>query len=117
MRTRVILVLLAIWCVQVGIAVMPMFEDIASAARVTAVVRSGSAEKKYLIEMVTGGVCLLDYDNDGLLDIYIVNGSSLEAHLAGKPGHGNRLYRNLGSADFRDVTASMGVGGNSGWGM
>src|SRR5881396_1724956 len=76
----------------------------------------GSAEKRYIFETMSGGVVLFDYDNDGLIDVYLVNGSSLEI-LAGKAQPvRSRLFRNLGRGRFEDVTERAGVGG-AGWGM
>ncbi|MGI8988338.1 MAG: CRTAC1 family protein [Bryobacteraceae bacterium] len=95
----------------------PAFVDIAKSAGIDVVVRSGTPDKKYLMETVTGGVCLLDYDNDGKLDIYFVNGSNMTAYLASRPGYGNRLYHNNGDGTFTDVTVKAGVGGGIGWGM
>ena len=97
-------------------AIEPLFVDVAEKAGVTAVVRSGTAEKKYLPETVFGGVCLLDFDNDGFLDIYLVNGSSLDRRRSNAPGYGNHLYHNRRNGTFEDVTANAGVSGN-GWGM
>src|ERR1700750_3241372 len=49
--------------------------------------RSGSAQKDYIVECVTGGVAVFDYDNDGLPDIYLLNGSSIAAERGReKPG-------------------------------
>src|SRR5438034_843116 len=65
---------------------------------------------------MSGGVVLFDYDNDGLIDVYLVNGSSLEI-LAGKAQPvRSRLFRNLGDGRFEDVTGRAGVGA-TGWGM
>jgi hypothetical protein len=58
---------------------------------------------------------LLDYDGDGLLDIFCVNGGSLHSDVTHKPGH--KLYRNLGHWKFEDVTARAGVGGQGEYGM
>ena len=80
-------------------------------------VRSGSPEKKYLVETMTGGVCLIDFDNDGYLDVYVVNGSDVRSYLANKPGFGNRLYRNERNGQFADVTLSAGVESAAAWGM
>ena len=76
----------------------------------------GSPEKNYIIETVAGGAAFLDYNNDGWLDIYLVNGSKLEEMRSGRLGHHNRLYRNQGDGTFEDVTASSGTG-DQGWGM
>jgi len=72
------------------------------------------SEKKYVIEANGSGVALVDYDNDGLLDVYLVNGSRLEG-FGGAPAPTNWLYRNLGNGRFADVTAKAGVA-HSGWG-
>ena len=93
----------------------PLFTDVAQRAGIHAIVRSGSAEKRYLPETVTGGVCLIDYDNDGYLDIYIVNGSNLEAVRSGHHAYDNHLYRNRGNGNFEDVTEKAGVAGSAGW--
>jgi len=95
------------------------FEDSAPAAGIDVVIRSGesSSKKDYLVEAMTGGVCLVDYNNDGLLDIYLVNGSTLENYQ--KNTHSDSkdtLYRNNGNRTFTDVTVQAGVG-DRGWGM
>jgi hypothetical protein len=68
----------------------------------------------YFPEISTGGVCLIDYDGDGRLDLYFVQGGSLGSSSAASAG--NRLYRNLGDWKFEDVTESAGVG-DTGYGM
>lgn len=76
---------------------------------------TGTPEKRMIIEAKGSGVCLIDYDNDGWLDIYLVNGSTLDA-LAGKarsPHAG--LFRNNHDGTFTDVTASAHVA-NDRWG-
>ena len=49
---------------------------------------SGGAEKNYIIETTGSGVAVWDFDGDGLLDIYLVNGSTLEPRAAGVPARG-----------------------------
>jgi hypothetical protein len=78
---------------------------------------------KYLIETVSGGVGFLDYDNDGWLDLYCVNGARLsdpQSHGAeldkADPKFWNRLYRNNHDGTFSDVTEKAGVRGK-GYGM
>src|SRR5438552_12054805 len=96
-----------------------LFRDGTSEAGVDVVVRSGETpnHKNYLIEGMTGGVCLFDYNNDGFLDIYFVNGSTLEKYRSGTPSNWkSRLYRNNGDRTFIDVTDQAGVG-NRAWGM
>jgi hypothetical protein len=75
---------------------------------------SGSAEKNYIIEVTGSGVALWDFDGDGLLDIYLVNGSTLEPRPGGPPRAA--LFRNNGDRTFRDVTAAAGVA-NERWGQ
>ena len=78
---------------------------------------------KYLIETMGGGAALLDYDRDGWLDVYLVNGAKLEEGQRDDlppskvdPAYWNRLYRNQGDGSFRDVTALAGLEGE-GYGM
>src|SRR5438132_1884384 len=72
-------------------------------------------EKKYIVESMSGGVALFDYDNDGLMDIYFVD--SLTVETAKDPTAArSALYHNLGGGRFEDVTDKAGVG-HPGWGM
>jgi hypothetical protein len=77
--------------------------------------RSGSPQKNYIFETTSGGVATFDYDGDGLVDVYLLNGSTAAA-LAGKerPPR-SALYRNLGNWKFEDVTDKAGVA-NERWG-
>jgi hypothetical protein len=77
--------------------------------------KMGVPEKKYIVEANGSGVALLDYDNDGWLDIYLVNGSTFDA-LDGKeePPHA-ALFHNNHDGTFTDVTAKAGVS-NDRWG-
>ena len=61
-------------------------------------------------------MALFDYDNDGWLDIYLVNGNTVEEFLEGKRTVRNALYRNRGDGTFRDVTLQAGVPGGP-WDM
>ncbi len=72
--------------------------------------------EKYLIETMGSGVGLLDYDGDGLLDIFFVNGATVADFDKSDPRFWNRLYRNRGDGTFADVTESAGVRG-AGYGM
>jgi len=74
-----------------------------------------SPEKKYIVESMSGGVALFDYDNDGDLDIYLVN--SLTVDLVKTKGKTkSQLYRNLGGGKFTEVAEKAGVS-DIGWGM
>lgn len=89
------------------------FTDIARQAGLTQVLHYGGVDRSdYIIETSSGGVALLDYDNDGLTDIFIVVGSKLENP---PPDAVSRLYRNLGSMKFEDVTRKAGLWHDPGW--
>ncbi len=73
----------------------------------------GSKTKRYIIESNGSGVAFLDYDGDARLDVFLVNGSTLEGFPEGEAPT-NRLYRNVGDR-FEDVTTAAGMA-HSGWG-
>jgi hypothetical protein len=90
------------------------FRDITQAAGIS-FQHHAAPEKKYIVESMSGGVALFDYDNDGRLDIYFVD--SLTVDTAGDPSKSrSALYHNLGNLKFEDVTDKAGVG-HPGWGM
>jgi enediyne biosynthesis protein E4 len=74
-----------------------------------------SPEKKYIVESMSGGVALFDYDNDGYLDIYLVNSLTIDM-VKSKQKTRSALYHNKGDGTFTDVTDTAGVG-DIGWGM
>ena len=93
-----------------------MFEDITRQAGLSGWRhKMGTPEKNYIVETNGSGVCLLDYDNDGWLDIYLVNGSTFNA-LDGKeePPHA-ALFHNNHDGTFTDVAIPAGVT-NDRWG-
>jgi len=90
------------------------FTDITTAAGIT-FRHVASPEKKYIVESMSGGVALFDYDNDGDLDIFFVN--SLTVDLVKSKGKTrSALYRNDGDGKFTDVSAKAGLS-DIGWGM
>ena len=93
-----------------------VFMDVAAKAGLTKWHHTaGTPEKRLIMEAKGPGVCLLDYDNDGWLDIYLVNGSTYDA-LAGKaPAPRAALFHNNHDGTFTDVTEKAGVG-NERWG-
>jgi hypothetical protein len=94
-----------------------VFQDVAKQARLTVWHHQmGTPDKQYILEAVGSGVALLDYDNDGWLDIYMVNGSTYDA-MSGKtkPPHA-ALFHNNHDGTFTDVAAKAGVT-NDRWGF
>jgi hypothetical protein len=90
------------------------YEDIAARAGLTGINVSGSdTVKQYIVETTGNGVAILDYDNDGLPDIFLVNSGRLEKD---NPQPTHFLYRNLGGLKFEDVTEKAGIG-RTGWGQ
>ena len=90
------------------------YRDVARQAGLTGVSVSGAEKGKvYIVETTGTGVAILDYDNDGLMDLFFVNGDRL-GDKAGKSRH--YLYRNLGDLKFEDVTQQAGIG-HTGWGQ
>jgi enediyne biosynthesis protein E4 len=75
----------------------------------------GEHKNKYLLETTGCGVAFYDYDNDGWLDIFLVNGSRLEGFPAGQ-APSSHLFKNNRDATFTDVTAKAGLQ-HSGWGQ
>jgi hypothetical protein len=85
----------------------PEFRDVARQAGLTDIFpNGGDTAKKFIIETTGSGVAFIDYDNDGLLDIFVVSG----------PGASNRMYHNEGHGKFRDVTKAVGLE-HTGWGQ
>src|SRR5437899_6913935 len=72
-------------------------------------------EKKYIVESMSGGVALFDYDNDGCLDIYFTNALTVETASDPKSSR-SALYHNNCDGTFTDVTDHAGVG-YAGWAM
>ncbi|MHB8901479.1 MAG: CRTAC1 family protein, partial [Thermoguttaceae bacterium] len=75
----------------------------------------GGSGEGYIVEGVVGGLALLDFDNDGLIDIYFLHGRALKGTNLETPLR-NALYRNLGNWTFADVTEETGVG-EGGYGL
>lgn len=77
---------------------------------------SGSKEKNYILETTACTVAIIDYDNDGKPDVFLLNGSTINAELGKEKAPKSALYRNLGNWKFEDVTEKAGVA-NERWGM
>ena len=93
------------------------FQDRSVAAGIAFRHHANPTPEKHLVETMGGGVALLDYDNDGFLDIFFVNGGALVRGSEGlfvdrsKPGLHDRLYRSLDGETYEDVTDQTGVSG------
>ena len=70
-----------------------------------------ATEMKYPFETLGGAVASFDYDNDGWLDLFFLNGAPSPEHLRKDPASFNRLYRNRGDGTFEDVTRKSGLSG------
>jgi hypothetical protein len=78
-------------------------------------VHHAAPDKKYIVESMSGGVALLDFDNDGRVDIYFTDALTVATAKDPKAAR-SALYRNLGHGRFEDVTDKAGVG-HPGWAM
>ncbi len=91
-------------------------QDVAAASGLDFLhVSGGDKTKKYILETTGSGVAFFDYDGDGWLDIFLVNGSRLEGFPPGK-APGNKLFHNNRDGTFTDVTEKAGLA-RSGWGQ
>src|ERR1700720_3083016 len=102
---------------------LPVFADITAQTGIRFKHEASRTSEKYLPESMGAGVAMFDYDNDGRLDLFFVNGAALRDPMpAGAipdktdPRYWNRLYRNNGDGSFTDVTEASGLRGE-GYGM
>jgi hypothetical protein len=93
----------------------PVFRDVAVDSGVH-YARRGAPEKRYIVESMSGGVALFDYDDDGLLDIYLVDSATVEGSGKEEAEGRGALFRNRGGWSFEDVTETAGLA-EPGWGM
>ena len=96
----------------------PTFVDVAESSGIGFLHRSSATSNKHLLETMGSGVALLDYDRDGLLDLYLLNGAELTPDMTPgtvpqktTPEYWNRLYRNSGDWTFTDRTEVAGMMG------
>ncbi len=93
-----------------------VFENLIGRSGITFKMNNGVTPRKHQVEAMLAGVAVFDYNNDGLMDLYFVNGAHLPDMDKSDPSFWNRLYRNNGDGTFTDVTEKAGVRG-TGFGM
>ena len=86
-------------------------EDRQRASGIDFVLDNGTTPDKPIIDGVLGGLAVLDFDNDGRLDVFFTNGARIPGLVKDDPRFWNRLYRNQGDGTFRDVTERAGLRG------
>jgi enediyne biosynthesis protein E4 len=108
-----------------ALAAAPIF-DLKPLRGIDFMLQNSPTPRKFLIETMPGGVALFDYNNDGLLDIFLVNGGHITENLhvpeqfeRSSPRYWNRLYRQNKDGSFTDVTQAAGLAnaGNGNYGM
>jgi hypothetical protein len=95
---------------------LPRFVDVTRQAGIQFRHESAASPEKFMIETMGAGCAWIDFNRDGLLDLYLVNGAETAAFKPSKPLH-SALYRNNGDGTFTDVTASAHVGAEGLFGM
>ncbi len=91
-----------------------LYRDVTAEAGIT-FTRHSAPEKRYILESMSGGVALFDFNRDGLLDVYLVDSLTVDTARDPKAAR-SALYKNLGNWKFEDVAASAGVA-HPGWGV
>jgi hypothetical protein len=94
---------------------LPLYRNLAAERGFTRPNSFGSPAKKLITETTGSGAAFFDYDSDGAIDLYVVNGQTLEEAASGGGGAPDQLFRNLGNGEFLEVTEEAGVG-DRGWG-
>jgi hypothetical protein len=114
-RLSLILLLCGFLCSFAPLREKPItFTDITAQSGIT-FKHVASPEKKYIVESMSGGVAMFDYDNDGDLDIYLVNALTVDL-VKSKGKTKSEFYRNEGNGKFTEVGEKAGVS-DIGWGM
>lgn len=117
---KLLIFIITLLCLVSGVDInqsapkVPTFEDIAARVGLT-VSHISSPEKRFIMESMSGGVGFIDCDNDGLLDILVVNGSNIDRYRQGGDTMVT-LYRQVSPLKFEDITKTAGLL-RKGWGM
>jgi hypothetical protein len=115
LRTRLVLAAACLLVLAQALHAKILFTDVTKDTRIAFRHTDGSSGRRYLVETVTAGLALFDYDSDGDVDIYFLNGAPLPGMRAKTPPT-NALYRNDGHWKFTDVTKPSGLG-DTGYGL
>src|SRR5258708_5160579 len=91
------------------------FTDVAKKAGIDFHLTCGGPQKRYIMESMCGGIAVFDYDNDGWMDIFLADGSTLDDQKDAKC-HTGKLYHNNRDGTFTDVTSKSGLN-HCGWGF
>ena len=92
------------------------FRDVTNETQIAFLHTDGSSGQRYIPETITAGLALFDYNGDGFVDVYFLNGAPLQGAESSDPPPRNALYRNEGEWRFTDVTDEAGVG-DTGFGL
>jgi enediyne biosynthesis protein E4 len=120
MLARAIVVVVALLAISTGRAVDARqpgayFTDVTARSQFSYITRNDYRSRKYFIQPLAGGVAILDYDNDGKMDIFFTNGAELPS-MKKPAAFANALLRNRGDGVFEDRTSAAGLaGGDSGY--
>jgi hypothetical protein len=96
-----------------NIAPRPHFVDVAPQAQVVYYTNNGYAGRKYFQQPMCGGVAVIDFDNDGQMDLFFTNGAELPTLKKATPSFYHCLLRNKGDGGFEDITKRAGLSGES----
>ncbi|MGB8459988.1 MAG: VCBS repeat-containing protein, partial [Candidatus Acidiferrum sp.] len=94
-----------------GVRAQIRFEDVAGKSGLKFELRNGAVGEFHQPELMLGGVAVLDYNNDGCMDIFFTNGAAMPSLKKTGPEYFNRLFRNNCDGTFTDVTEKAGVAG------
>ena len=114
-KHRIIFICLAVVLTAVFAEASVVLNNATKQTGIDFVHTDGSSGEFYIMETVSAGLALFDYDGDGDVDIYFLNGASLKGTET-KRVPVNKLYRNDGGWKFTDVTAESGLG-DKGYGL
>lgn len=95
-----------------------LFSDVTDSAHIDFTHHAGGSGKKYIVETMGSGAAVLDFDSDGLMDVYVVESGQIPGTDTPVAPGTNRLFRNRGDGSFEDVTTRSGsTGGGYGQGV